>query len=79
MNCNSSHQKSFKINLKNYENAIDFINLTNRSSYEFDLKQNQMYLDGKSMLGVLSLDLSKDILVYTDRKFDETLMKKWIK
>ena len=79
MNCNSNRQKSFKINLKNYENAIDFISLTNRSPYEFDLKQNQMYLDGKSMLGVLSLDLSKDILVYTDRKFDETLMKKWIK
>lgn len=73
----NSKQKKIKINLTDYEHAIEFIQLTNRYDANFDIRQNRMFVDGKSLLGVLSLDLSKDIFLYLDNDFDEKVFEKF--
>ena len=70
-------QKKVTINLHNYENAIEFIDITNSSFAEFDIQQNQVFVDGKSMLGVLSLDLSKKMILIIIGEFDVEKIKKW--
>lgn len=73
----NSKQKKIKINLTDYEHAIEFIQLTNQYDANFDIRQNRMFVDGKSLLGVLSLDLSKDIFLYLDNDFDEKVFEKF--
>lgn len=71
-------QKKIRLNLRDYDSAIEFIQITNSYNYEFDIKQNRTFIDGKSLLGVLSLDLSKDIYLYTDPRFNEKCFDKFI-
>ena len=71
-------QKKIRLNLRDYDSAIEFIQITNSYNYEFDIKQNRTFIDGKSLLGVLSLDLSKDIYLYTDPRFNEKCFDKFL-
>lgn len=64
-------QQKIKLNLRNYDGAIKFIQITNNfQDLNFDVQQNHTFIDGKSLLGILSLDLSKDILVLVDKEFN---------
>ena len=54
----------------------DFVNKVNTLDGDFDLKSDRYTVDAKSIMGIFSLDLTKDLtLVYTDdvNKVTETL------
>ena len=54
----------------------DFVNKVNTLNGDFDLKSDRYTVDAKSIMGIFSLDLTKDLtLVYTDdvNKVTETL------
>ena len=55
--------KTATILLKSIDDVKAFVNLTVRFSYDIDLSSNRYVVDGKSIMGIFSLDLSKPIQV----------------
>ena len=53
--------KAVNINLSLAENVKTFVNIANRYPYDIDLRVGRHVVDGKSILGIFSLDLSKPI------------------
>lgn len=72
-------QKILTLNLKDCPSAIEFIEITNSYQSNFDVIQNRTDVDGKSILGVLSLDLSKDIQLIMDKEIDEKAFERFMK
>ena len=60
--------KAVNIKLSLAENVKTFVNIANRYPYDIDLRVGRHVVDGKSILGIFSLDLSKPIVmeIYTD-------------
>ncbi|MBO4953713.1 MAG: HPr family phosphocarrier protein [Clostridia bacterium] len=55
--------KTATILLKSIDDVKAFVNLTVRFPYDIDLSSNRYVVDGKSIMGIFSLDLSKPIAV----------------
>ncbi len=53
--------KSVTIKLTQAEEVKEFVNTVNRYEYEMDLRAGRHVVDAKSILGIVSLDLSKPI------------------
>lgn len=51
------------IKLDSFDKIKKFINITSTLNYDLDLISGKYAVDGKSIMGILSLDLSKEILV----------------
>lgn len=49
--------------LESVDDVKDFVEITRRAPYECDLTAGRYKVDGKSIMGVLSLDLSKPVLL----------------
>lgn len=49
--------------LDSVDKVKDFVEITRRAPYECDLTAGRYKVDGKSIMGVLSLDLSKPVLL----------------
>ena len=62
------NMKAVNIKLSLAENVKTFVNIANRYPYEIDLRVGRHVVDGKSILGIFSLDLSKPITleIYSD-------------
>ena len=60
--------KAVNIKLSLAENVKFFVNIANKYPYDIDLRVGRHVVDGKSILGIFSLDLSKPITleVYAD-------------
>ena len=60
--------RTFIILIKTMEEARDFCNISARYPFDIDLRQDRYVVDAKSILGILSLKLSKPIFLdaYTD-------------
>lgn len=52
-----------QIILKGVEDAKAFVTMANKCDFEVDVYYNRMIIDAKSILGVLSLDLSQPLTV----------------
>ena len=55
--------KSIKISLQMAQNVKEFVKIVQDYPYEIDLKSDKYVVDAKSILGILSLDLSKPLVV----------------
>ena len=53
----------FKINLQSISSVKDFVGFTNAFDGDVTLKSGRYIVDGKSIMGIFSLDLSKPIEV----------------
>lgn len=53
----------FKINLCSIQSVKDFVTQTNNFTGDITLKSDRYIVDGKSIMGIFSLDLSKPIEV----------------
>lgn len=65
-----------KIKLNATEEVQEFVNAASRC--DFDVYYNRFLIDAKSILGVLSLDLTRELTVDChgeSREFDRTLKK----
>ena len=52
---------SATINLKNVDDVKTFVNASMRQDYDIDLLSGRYVVDGKSIMGIFSLDLSKPV------------------
>lgn len=70
--------KQFKIILPTVAEAKKFVAAASRCEFDIDVFYNRVIIDAKSILGVLSLDLSKILTVQLngeDKEFEEYLKK----
>ena len=63
-----------QVNLNSVEKVRAFVNSVNTFDSEFDLVSGRFVIDAKSIMGILSLDLSKPITLnfYSD---DDAIME----
>ena len=55
--------KAYRARLSLAENVKRFVDIASRHPYEIDVRGGRHVVDGKSIPGILSLDLSKQLLV----------------
>lgn len=55
--------EKFNVNLPTIKDVKDFVNLVNEFPNEVKVSSGNYIVDGKSILGLLSLDLSKSVTV----------------
>lgn len=53
--------KTVKISLNSIDKVKSFVNDITKYDYDFDLVSGRYVIDAKSVMGIFSLDLSKDI------------------
>lgn len=56
-----------KIKLSEFNEVKDFVRAAEKCDYDVDVFYNRVIIDAKSLMGVLSLDLTKELTV----KFSE--------
>lgn len=67
-----------KIRLNAMDEVKDFIDAAGKCNYDVDVSCNRTVIDGKSLMGVLSMDLTKELTVkYSeeDAHFSDVLDK----
>ena len=62
-----------KIKLTEYEEVKEFVHAAEKCDFDIDVFYNRIIIDAKSMLGVLSLDLSRELTV--NNAFENVLCK----
>lgn len=68
--------KSVKIKLSTIADVRDFVNIVAAYDGEIDLISGKYVVDGKSIMGIFSLNLLDPITLQTDGPFTEELFKK---
>lgn len=60
--------KEFKIKLDTVEKVKSFVNITSTYPFEIDICSNRYVIDAKSIMGIFSLDISKELIIkaYSD-------------
>ena len=54
----------FKIRLENTQDAEEFVTAAAKCGSDVDLHSGVVYIDGKSLLGVLAMGIKRDMDVY---------------
>lgn len=52
-----------KIKLNEFEEVKDFVRSAEKCDFDVDISYNRIVIDAKSLMGVLSLDLTKELTV----------------
>ena len=65
----------YQILLHTVQDVKNFVSLANRFPYEFDLLSGRYAVNGKSIVGIFSLDLANplELLIYTSEPDPELL------
>jgi phosphotransferase system HPr-like phosphotransfer protein len=70
---------SIKIKLETIEKVKAFVNTITRMEGDFDLSHSRYVVDAKSIMGVISLDLSKELtLSAVNGELDESVFKDFL-
>ena len=67
-----------KIRLEALDDVREFVQAATRCNFDVDISYNRMAIDAKSILGVMSLDRTKDLTVQywpEDRELEKVLSK----
>lgn len=74
------YMKKVIIKLKDIKDITNFVSILNSKKGEFDLSCGQAYVDGKSILGVLSLDIKRPLAlnIYTEEDTILTDLKSYL-
>ena len=67
--------KAVNIKLSLAQNVKAFVNIANRYPFDIDLRVGRHVVDGKSILGIFSLDLSKTITLEVYEENCDDLME----
>ena len=67
--------KTIQISLNSIDKVKSFVNDITRFDYDFDLVSGRYVIDAKSIMGIFSLDLSKniDLNIHAEENIDEVL------
>lgn len=60
-----------KILLNTISKVKKFVNISNKSSINIDIHSGKYLIDGKSIMGIFSLDLSKELTISSDSSKEE--------
>lgn len=62
----------FKVKFRNEEDLFQFNKWANNRPYNIDVKYNSKILDGKSLIGLMGMDISNPIVVilYVDKEYE---------
>ncbi|MBO6106474.1 MAG: HPr family phosphocarrier protein [Stomatobaculum sp.] len=66
------------VRLRDRDSVSEFVKAAAECSFNVDVCYNRIVVDGKSILGVLGLDLTRDLTVRYegfDPEFEKTLLK----
>lgn len=63
-----------KINLDSIDKVKSFVNTLTRFNSDFDLVSGRYVIDAKSIMGIFSLDLSKDIELHVHGEDDTEVL-----
>jgi len=69
---------SQKIRLNATDEVKEFVNAASKCDFDVDISYNRMIIDAKSILGILSMDLTRDLTVTChgeNQEFNRTLQK----
>lgn len=67
-----------EIRLKNPDEVQEFVTAAGQCEFDIDIGYNKIIIDAKSLLGILSMDLSRPLTVSCmgyDSQFEKTLKK----
>ena len=67
-----------KIKLNAAEDVQEFVKAASKCDFDIDIYQNRFLIDAKSILGILSMDLTKVLTVDghgENKEFERTLQK----
>ncbi len=70
--------KKLKIKLNSPNDVEEFVKIASRYDFDIDLVSGTVYLDAKSLLGVLSMGLKRELNVITmveDKQFTSAIKK----
>ena len=69
-------QKKFYVKLNTIPNVKEFVDRTYRSNCQVDVSVGHYTVDGKSIMGIFSIDLTKELLVcaYSGSEEDVNLL-----
>lgn len=67
---------TYKILLSKITDVQEFVNAVNKYSFDIDLRSGKYLVDAKSIMGIFSLDLSKEIEMNIEVE-DEALVKEF--
>lgn len=67
--------KTVKIHLNSIDKVKSFVNAISKFDAEFDLSSGRYVIDAKSIMGIFSLDLTKeiDLTIYEQDNLEEIL------
>ena len=67
--------KTVQISLNSIDKVKSFVNTITQFEYDFDLISGRYVIDAKSIMGIFSLDLSKniDLNIHAEDNIDEIL------
>lgn len=66
--------KMFKIRLENTNDAEEFVKAASKCGGDVDLHSGVVYIDGKSLLGVLAMGIKRELNVSLNNQEDSVLM-----
>ena len=67
-----------KIKLSDTEEVKDFVNAAGKCDFDIDIFYNRVIIDAKSILGIMSMDLTQELTVQCygeDKEFDKAIQK----
>lgn len=67
-----------KIKLSDAKAVEEFVSAASKCDFDIDIFYNRMFIDAKSILGILSMDLTKTLTVQCygeNQEFNRTLQK----
>lgn len=57
-----------KIRLREVSEVVEFVGAAAQCGFDVDVSYNRIFIDAKSIMGVLSLDLTKTLTVHYPRE-----------
>ncbi|SFI15418.1 Phosphotransferase system, HPr [Pseudobutyrivibrio sp. OR37] len=64
----------FKIRLENTQDAEEFVNAASQCGSDIDLHSGVVYIDGKSLLGVLAMGIKRELDVHVSEHDDSVFL-----
>ena len=67
-----------KIRLTDTEEVKDFVRAAGKCDFDIDIFYNRVIIDAKSILGIMSMDLTQELTVQCygeDKEFDKAIQK----
>lgn len=66
--------KQLKIMFNSVSDVKDFVQIVDKYAYDVELSSDKYHVDGKSIMGIFSLDLSKPVTVLIKADYAEDLV-----